>query len=80
MTSGESFDSNAVETNGINIEREISDQSIFPTRIYAIPKNQMGANTLMKLPIRIANNTSTPLHLNLYYPFFPELLASDGHL
>lgn len=78
MTSGESFDSNAVETNGINIEREISDQRIFPTRIYAIPKNQMGANTLMKLPIRIANNTSTPLHLNLYHPFFPELLASDG--
>ena len=80
MTSGESFDSNAVETNGINIEREISDQSIFPTRVYAIPKNQKGANTLMKLPIRIANNTSTPLHLNRYQPLIPEVLASDGQI
>ena len=78
MKSGESFDSNAVEANGISIEREISDQSIFPTRVYAIPKNQLGVTTLLKLPIRIRNNTSTRLDLNRYQPFIPELLASDG--
>ena len=78
MTSAESFDSNNLEANGINIEREISDQIIFPTRIYAIPKNQLGVPTLLKLPIRIRNNTSTRLDLNLYQPFIPELLASDG--
>ena len=38
MTSGESFDSNAVETNGKQVEIANPNPSIFPTRIYSIKK------------------------------------------
>lgn len=78
MTSGESTDSNAVEANGIHIEIANPNPRLFPTRVYFIPKNQLGLTTPVEFTMRIINNTSNPFRLNPYQTFIPELLTADG--
>ena len=80
MTSGESFDSKAVQENGRQVEIANPNPIIFPTRIYSIPKNQLGVTTPLEFTMRIINNTSAPFCLNRYQPFIPELLSSDGQI
>lgn len=53
MTSGESFNSNPAEAEGIYAEIGNPNPIVFPTRVYAIPKNQLGVSTPLELGIRL---------------------------
>ena len=72
ITSGESFDSNAVEVDGIRFETLVSE------RVLTIPANQPGVETPVKLGIRITNNTPTPLRFNFFNALSPEIVAPHG--
>ncbi|MBW4491921.1 MAG: hypothetical protein KME26_02175 [Oscillatoria princeps RMCB-10] len=78
MTSGESFDSNAGAQDGISIEITNITPRFFPTPVYAIPKNELGAKITVKLTVSINLTTSTPFWLNPYQSFIPELWTPDG--
>ncbi len=73
MTSGESFNKNAVEADGVVIEILNPNLIVLP-----IPENRLGANNTVELGISITNNTSTRFRLNPYEIFIPELVALDG--
>lgn len=74
----ESFDNNAVEANGIFIEVANPNPKVFPTRVFPIPKNLLGANTSIQVTLRIINNTSTSFRLNPSQTFIPEVWTSDN--
>jgi hypothetical protein len=76
--SRESFDNNAVEANGIFIEVANPNPKVFPTRVFPIPKNLLGANTSIQVTLRIINNTSTSFRLNPSQTFIPEVWTSDN--
>lgn len=78
MTSFDSTDSNSLEASGIQVEIVNPNQMLFPTRVYPIPKNQLGVTTNMEFTMRIINNTLNPFRLNPYQTFIPELLTADG--
>lgn len=78
MTNIQSFDSNAVEANGIFIEIANPSPRVFPTRVFPIPKNLLRANTSIQVTLRIINNTSTSFRLNPSQTFIPEVWASDN--
>ncbi|KYC35658.1 hypothetical protein WA1_07545 [Scytonema hofmannii PCC 7110] len=68
------------QPNNIHIEITTPSQTLFPCRVYPIPKNQPGVNTPIKLHMRIAHNTSNFLYLNPDQPFIPELLTLNGQI
>ncbi|VXD22748.1 hypothetical protein PL8927_760058 [Planktothrix serta PCC 8927] len=78
MTSFESTNSNSVEANGISLEIVNPNSMLFSTRVYPLPKNELGATTNMEFTVRIINNTLNPIRLNPYQTFIPELLTADG--
>ncbi|MEG4969596.1 hypothetical protein QUB11_23555 [Microcoleus sp. B6-A1] len=75
--SRESFDSNAVEANGIFIEVTNPSPRFYPTPVFPIPKNLLGTHTSIQVTLRIINNTSTSFRLNPSQTFIPEVWASD---
>ncbi|MEG4169470.1 MULTISPECIES: hypothetical protein [unclassified Microcoleus] len=77
MTNIESFDSNAVEANGIFIEVTNPSPRFYPTPVFPIPKNLLGTHTSIQVTLRIINNTSTSFRLNPSQTFIPEVWASD---
>jgi hypothetical protein len=70
MTSGKSFDSNAVEIDGIRFE------TVMPKRILPIPAMQPDATTPVEFGIRITNNTPTPRRFLLFL-LLPTFLGTD---
>lgn len=73
MTSGESFDSNAVEANLVCMEIIMPDLVAL-----AIPEKQPGAYTPVKLDIVISNNTSTYVPIGIIGTLIPKLVESNG--
>ncbi len=55
MTSGESFNNNAVEADGVVIEIVNPNLIVLP-----IPEDRLGTNSTVELGIRITNNALTP--------------------
>ena len=72
MTSGESFDSNAVEVDGIRFETIVSEP------ILTIPANKPDAYTPVQIGLRITNQTPTPIRFSRFGTIFPELLGVNG--
>lgn len=74
MTSEESFDSNAVEVDGICFE------TLVPERVFKLPQKKGNAGTSVQIGMNITNNTSTPLHFSGYCTLIPELLQPNGQV
>lgn len=72
MTTGESFDSNSVEVDGIRFE------TLVPERVLPIPANRPDAKTPVKLGLRITNQTQKPTRFTRYDTLFPLLLGPNG--
>jgi hypothetical protein len=73
MTSGESFDSNAVEAHRVGMEILVPELVAI-----AIPEKQPGAYTPVKLDIVISNNTLTYVPIGIIGTLIPKLIESNG--
>ncbi|MEH2022949.1 hypothetical protein [Nostoc sp.] len=73
------------ELNGIHIEIFAPNTILFPTRVYPIPKKQIGINVPIKFGVSINHTSSNYFYLNQLQAFIPQLLTSNrqiiqGHL
>ncbi len=76
MTSAESFDSNAIEVDGILFETLMSERVLkIPTEP---PEPDGYTRTPVRLGIRITNNTQNTFRFNFYTKLNPEMLGIDG--
>jgi hypothetical protein len=53
------------ESNAAGIELVNPNTLLFPTRIYPIPKNQIGVDVPIKLCVSINHNNSNYFHLGM---------------
>lgn len=63
---------NITEVDGILFE------TIIPEKIITIPKQERGAETLVKLGMSITNNTQTPFRFDLFATLIPQIVGADG--
>ncbi|GJD20237.1 hypothetical protein RIVM261_051930 [Rivularia sp. IAM M-261] len=63
---------NIIEVDGIQFE------TIVPEKIITIPKQERGAETLVKLGMSITNNTQTPFRFDLFATLIPQIVGADG--
>ncbi|MEH2246058.1 hypothetical protein [Nostoc sp.] len=66
------------ELNGISIEIVNPNTILFLTRVYPIPKKQIGINVPIKFSVSINHTSSNSFYLNHLQAFIPELLTSNG--
>ncbi|MBD2531000.1 hypothetical protein H6G97_15995 [Nostoc flagelliforme FACHB-838] len=66
------------ESNGTSIEIVNPNTILFPTRIYPIPKKQIGINIPIKFSVSINHTNSNYFYLNHLQALIPELLTSNG--
>ncbi|MFB2918240.1 MULTISPECIES: hypothetical protein [Aerosakkonema] len=71
MTSGESFNSNAVVVDGVSFE------TLVPQLVLTVPNSQQETKINVEFGIRITNNTPTPFRFSSYRKLTPELVGSD---
>ncbi len=67
-----STDGNAVDVDGIRFE------TVGPDNVVFIPPKQPGAVNLVKLGIRISNQTPSPVRMNWINSVYPALVGADG--
>lgn len=63
---------NIIEVDGIRFE------TIIPEKIITIPKQERGAETLVKLGMSITNNTKTPFRFDFFATLIPQIVGADG--
>lgn len=63
---------NIIEVDGIQFE------TIIPEKIITIPKQERGAETLVKLGMSITNNTQTLFRFDLFATLIPQIVGADG--
>lgn len=75
VISSESTENNAVEVNGVQFE------ILVPERVWTIPSNQSGAETPVKIGIRITNNTQQSVRFTWLDPLMImglQIIKPDG--
>ena len=71
LISMESTENNGVEVNGVRFE------ILVPERVWTIPPNQPGAETPVKIGMRITNHNSQAFRFSRFDGFYP-IIARDG--
>lgn len=69
-----------VEPNSISIEIVNPNVILFPSRVYPIPKKQIGINVPIKFGVSINHTSSNYFNLNHLQALIPELLTSNGQI
>lgn len=68
------------ELNGTCVEIVNPNIILFPTKIYLIPKKQIGINVPIKFSVSINHTNKNYFYLNHLQAFIPELLTTNGQI